>query len=67
VQMVGPGAGKRIDAITAALYGRWAVDDSSRRDLSCALPYAPMWNPEWSSRMRPASRLVSWNMLRIGV
>lgn len=45
-QIVGrEGAGKRIDALAAALWNEMTVDELIDLDLSYAPPFAPLWDP----------------------
>lgn len=39
----GPGAGKRIDTVAAALWGSMTVDDLASMDLAYAPPFATVW------------------------
>ena len=41
----GPGAGKRIDTIAAALWNGMVVDDLVQMDLAYAPPFSPVWDP----------------------
>jgi NADPH-dependent 2,4-dienoyl-CoA reductase/sulfur reductase-like enzyme len=41
----GPGAGKRIDVLAAALWNRMHVDDLVQMDLAYAPPFSPVWDP----------------------
>ena len=53
----GPGAGKRIDAIAAALWGGMSVDDLAWMDLSYAPPFATAWEILQVAARRLAERL----------
>jgi pyruvate/2-oxoglutarate dehydrogenase complex dihydrolipoamide dehydrogenase (E3) component len=45
-QVVGrEGAAKRIDVLTAAVWGEMSVDELLNLDLSYAPPFSPLWNP----------------------
>ncbi|TIC89085.1 CoA-disulfide reductase [Nocardioides sp. GY 10113] len=58
VQVVGgPGAGKRIDAAAAALWGGMTVDDLAWMDLSYAPPFATAWEVLQVAARRLAERL----------
>ncbi|MEQ6899913.1 FAD-dependent oxidoreductase [Nocardioides sp. YIM 152588] len=58
VQIVGgPGAGKRIDAAAAALWGSMSVDDLAWMDLSYAPPFATAWEVLQVAARRLAERL----------
>ncbi|TYL54999.1 NADPH-dependent L-lysine N(6)-monooxygenase [Nocardioides sp. BGMRC 2183] len=58
VQIVGgPGAGKRIDAAAAALWGRMSVDDLAEMDLSYAPPFATVWDALQIAARRLAERI----------
>jgi NADPH-dependent 2,4-dienoyl-CoA reductase/sulfur reductase-like enzyme len=41
----GPGAGKRIDVLAAALWNGMVVDDLVQMDLAYAPPFSPVWDP----------------------
>ena len=41
----GPGAGKRIDTVAAALWNGMVVDDLVQMDLAYAPPFSPVWDP----------------------
>lgn len=41
----GPGSGKRIDTVAAALTGGLTVEDLLWMDLSYAPPFSPVWDP----------------------
>jgi NADPH-dependent 2,4-dienoyl-CoA reductase/sulfur reductase-like enzyme len=41
----GPGSGKRVDVIAAALAGRLTVEDLLELDLGYAPPFSPVWDP----------------------
>ena len=53
----GPGAGKRIDAIAAALWGGMSVDDLAWMDLSYAPPFATAWEILQVAARRLAERM----------
>lgn len=58
VQVVGgPGAGKRIDAAAAALWGAMSVDDLAGMDLSYAPPFATAWDALQIAARRLAERI----------
>jgi NADPH-dependent 2,4-dienoyl-CoA reductase/sulfur reductase-like enzyme len=58
VQIVGgPGAGKRIDAAAAALWGGMSVDELAWMDLSYAPPFATAWEILQVAARRLAERL----------
>ncbi|MFP4510293.1 MAG: flavoprotein oxidoreductase, partial [Spirochaetaceae bacterium] len=41
----GPGAGKRIDTVAAAITGNLSARDLVDMDLSYAPPFSPVWDP----------------------
>jgi NADPH-dependent 2,4-dienoyl-CoA reductase/sulfur reductase-like enzyme len=41
----GPGAGKRIDVLAAALWNGMQVEDLVQMDLAYAPPFSPVWDP----------------------
>jgi pyruvate/2-oxoglutarate dehydrogenase complex dihydrolipoamide dehydrogenase (E3) component len=41
----GPGAGKRIDVLAAALWNGMHVEDMVQMDLAYAPPFSPVWDP----------------------
>jgi NADPH-dependent 2,4-dienoyl-CoA reductase/sulfur reductase-like enzyme len=41
----GPGAGKRIDVLAAALWNGMHVEDIVQMDLAYAPPFSPVWDP----------------------
>jgi NADPH-dependent 2,4-dienoyl-CoA reductase/sulfur reductase-like enzyme len=41
----GPGAGKRIDVLAAALWNGMLVEDLVQMDLAYAPPFSPVWDP----------------------
>jgi NADPH-dependent 2,4-dienoyl-CoA reductase/sulfur reductase-like enzyme len=41
----GPGAGKRIDTVAAALWGGMTADDLAMADLSYSPPFSGVWDP----------------------
>ncbi len=41
----GPGAGKRIDVLAAALWNGMLVEDMVQMDLAYAPPFSPVWDP----------------------
>jgi len=41
----GPGAGKRIDVLAAALWNDMLVEDLVQMDLAYAPPFSPVWDP----------------------
>lgn len=53
----GPGAGKRIDAVAACLWGGMRVDDLAWMDLSYAPPFATAWEIVSLAARRLAERL----------
>ena len=53
----GPGAGKRIDAAAAALWGGMSVDDLAWMDLSYAPPFATAWEILQVAARRLAERM----------
>ncbi|GAB2886702.1 FAD-dependent oxidoreductase [Nocardioides pacificus] len=53
----GPGAGKRIDSVAAALWGAMSVDDLAWMDLSYAPPFATAWEIVQVAARRLAERL----------
>lgn len=58
VQIVGgPGAGKRIDAAAAALWGGLDVDDLAGMDLAYAPPFATVWDALQIAARRLAERI----------
>lgn len=58
VQVVGgPGAGKRIDAAAAALWGAMSVDDLAGMDLAYAPPFATVWDALQIAARRLAERI----------
>lgn len=58
VQIVGgAGAGKRVDAAAAALWGRMSVDDLAGMDLSYAPPFATTWDALQIAARRLADRI----------
>ncbi|MDN5895955.1 MAG: FAD-dependent oxidoreductase, partial [Nocardioides sp.] len=58
VQVVGGrGAGKRIDAVAACLWGEMTVDDLAWMDLSYAPPFATAWEVVSLAARRLAERL----------
>lgn len=52
----GPGAGKRIDSVAAALWGAMSVDDLAWMDLSYAPPFATAWEIVQVAARRLAER-----------
>lgn len=58
VQIVGGvGAGKRVDAAAAALWGAMSVDDLAGMDLSYAPPFATVWDALQIAARRLAERI----------
>ena len=58
VQIVGgPGAGKRVDAAAAALWGGLTVDDLAGMDLAYAPPFATVWDALQIAARRLAERM----------
>jgi len=53
----GPGSGKRIDSVAAALWGGMSVDDLAWMDLSYAPPFATAWEVVQIAARRVAERL----------
>ena len=53
----GPGAGKRVDAVAAALWGGLSVDDLAGMDLAYAPPFATVWDAVQIAARRMADRL----------
>lgn len=50
----GPGAGKRIDVLAAALWNGMLVDDLIQMDLAYAPPFSPVWDPVLIAARRAA-------------
>jgi len=50
----GPGAGKRIDTLAAALWNGMRVDDLIQMDLAYAPPFSPVWDPVLTAARRAA-------------
>jgi NADPH-dependent 2,4-dienoyl-CoA reductase/sulfur reductase-like enzyme len=50
----GPGAGKRIDTLAAALWNRMLVEDLVQMDLAYAPPFSPVWDPVLTAARRAA-------------
>ncbi len=48
----GPGAGKRIDTIAAALWNGMVVEDLVQMDLAYAPPFSPVWDPVLTAARR---------------
>jgi NADPH-dependent 2,4-dienoyl-CoA reductase/sulfur reductase-like enzyme len=48
----GPGAGKRIDVLAAALWNGMLVDDLVQMDLAYAPPFSPVWDPVLTAARR---------------
>jgi len=48
----GPGAGKRIDVLAAALWNGMLVDDLIQMDLAYAPPFSPVWDPVLTAARR---------------
>lgn len=53
----GPGAGKRIDVLAAALWNGMLVDDLVQMDLAYAPPFSPVWDPVLTAARRAAGSL----------
>ena len=51
----GPGAGKRIDTLAAALWNGMLVEDLVQMDLAYAPPFSPVWDPVLTAARRAAS------------
>ncbi len=50
----GPGAGKRIDVLAAALWNGMHVEDLIQMDLAYAPPFSPVWDPVLTAARRAA-------------
>jgi len=50
----GPGAGKRIDVLAAALWNGMSVEDMVQMDLAYAPPFSPVWDPVLTAARRAA-------------
>jgi len=50
----GPGAGKRIDTLAAALWNDMLVEDLVQMDLAYAPPFSPVWDPVLTAARRAA-------------
>jgi NADPH-dependent 2,4-dienoyl-CoA reductase/sulfur reductase-like enzyme len=50
----GPGAGKRIDVLAAALWNAMTVEDMVQMDLAYAPPFSPVWDPVLIAARRAA-------------
>ena len=50
----GPGSGKRIDVLAAALWNGMLVDDLVQMDLAYAPPFSPVWDPVLTAARRAA-------------
>jgi NADPH-dependent 2,4-dienoyl-CoA reductase/sulfur reductase-like enzyme len=50
----GPGAGKRIDVLAAALWNGMLVEDLVQMDLAYAPPFSPVWDPVLTAARRAA-------------
>jgi NADPH-dependent 2,4-dienoyl-CoA reductase/sulfur reductase-like enzyme len=50
----GPGAGKRIDTLAAALWNGMHVEDLVQMDLAYAPPFSPVWDPVLTAARRAA-------------
>jgi NADPH-dependent 2,4-dienoyl-CoA reductase/sulfur reductase-like enzyme len=50
----GPGAGKRIDVLAAALWNGMTVEDMVQMDLAYAPPFSPVWDPVLTAARRAA-------------
>jgi NADPH-dependent 2,4-dienoyl-CoA reductase/sulfur reductase-like enzyme len=50
----GPGAGKRIDVLAAALWNEMTVEDMVQMDLAYAPPFSPVWDPVLTAARRAA-------------
>jgi len=50
----GPGAGKRIDTLAAALWNGMLVEDLVQMDLAYAPPFSPVWDPVLTAARRAA-------------
>lgn len=48
----GPGAGKRIDVLAAALWNGMQVEDLVQMDLAYAPPFSPVWDPVLTAARR---------------
>lgn len=48
----GPGAGKRIDVLAAALWNGMRVEDLVQMDLAYAPPFSPVWDPVLTAARR---------------
>jgi NADPH-dependent 2,4-dienoyl-CoA reductase/sulfur reductase-like enzyme len=48
----GPGAGKRIDVLAAALWNGMLVEDLVQMDLAYAPPFSPVWDPVLTAARR---------------
>lgn len=55
----GPGAGKRIDTIVAAIWGRLGGHDLAMADLSYAPPFSGVWDPVMIAARRAADKALS--------
>lgn len=53
----GPGAGKRVDAVAAALWGGLSVEDLAGMDLAYAPPFATVWDAVQIAARRLADRM----------
>lgn len=51
----GPGAGKRIDVLAAALWNGMLVEDLVQMDLAYAPPFSPVWDPVLTAARRAAA------------
>jgi NADPH-dependent 2,4-dienoyl-CoA reductase/sulfur reductase-like enzyme len=51
----GPGAGKRIDVLAAALWNGMLVEDMIQMDLAYAPPFSPVWDPVLTAARRAAA------------
>ena len=53
----GPGAGKRIDVVAAALHAGIRVDEFMSLDLAYAPPFSPVWDPLLIAARKAAEQL----------
>jgi len=51
----GPGSGKRIDVLAAALWNGMLVEDLVQMDLAYAPPFSPVWDPVLTAARRASS------------
>lgn len=55
----GPGSGKRIDTIVAAIWGRLDGHDLAMADLSYAPPFSGVWDPVMIAARRAADKALA--------